>query len=325
MCSESGVVRTVLAFGEVLWDLLPDGPVLGGAPGNFAYRANSLGDRAFIVSRLGRDSLGDRAWDRLGELGLDRRFVQRHASRPTGTVSVFVDARGNPDFTIHTSVAYDAIEATEELLSFAPSADCLCFGTLIQRTPGSRETLHRLLEAIPSFDGDKGCLRLLDINLRKECFSPETVRFSLGHADVLKLNDHEAKELAAMLDLPMRSLPDLCDRFLEGWGLKCCVVTLGERGAYAAAAGGEKVHVPGHRVKVVDTCGSGDAFTAGFIHELLRHRPLADCCALGNALGALVASQAGGTAPVSREDLTRLGRGGEDRIADPALERHRTA
>lgn len=320
--------RTVLSFGEVLWDLLPDGAVLGGAPGNFAYRVNSLGDRALMVSRLGRDTLGDRAWDLLGELGMDRTFIQRDDHLPTGTVTITMDEDRNHDFVIHPDVAYDAIESTDGLLGAATEADCLCFGTLVQRGAKSRETLRRLLVATRPREGTTGCLKVLDINFRKDCYSPDVVRSSLGWADVLKLNDDEVVELSGMLGLPRTGIPEFCDRILgnEALGTKalhCCVVTLGSRGSFARAVEGPATYVPGYEVELVDSCGSGDAFTAGFVHLMLRDRPLEECCRLGNALGALVASQAGATVPISWDDVVQLGKSGRPRVKEPGLESFR--
>lgn len=288
-------MKTVLSFGEALWDLLPTGPVLGGAPCNLAYRVTCLGDRGLIATRLGRDDLGRRAFDRLASLGMDTGFVQWDDGRPTGTVDVRVGPDGSPDFTINPDTAYDRIEPTGELKALASRADALCFGTLAQRSEGNRRTLEGLLTAC-------GGLKFLDINLRKDCFSPETIEASLRHADVLKLNESEADHLGGLFDLPRASGEALARALMRKGSLACCVVTLGGQGA-AAFRGDERVIVPGAAVDVVDTCGSGDAFSAGFLHGYLRALPLAHCCRLGNALGALAATKAGATSPVSTAEL----------------------
>jgi len=305
--------KTVVAFGETLWDLLPAGPVLGGAPFNFAYRINSLGDRGLIVSRLGRDELGEGAWKRARELGMDTSYLQWDATHPTGTVEVTLDEENNPDFFIVPEVAYDNIELTRELVELASSADCLCFGTLIQRTPRARHTLKGLLHA------SKQGLKLLDINLRRDCHSRETIALSLQEADVLKLNDQEARRLAEMFALAAPDLPTLTTEMMERWALSHCVVTFGQRGAFAASARGDSVYVPGYRVNVVDTCGSGDAFAAGFLHRLLRGCTLVECCELGNALGAIVATQPGATAPIRAGEVTEFVEAERERVFEPAL------
>jgi fructokinase len=292
-------MKTVLAFGETLWDLLPSGPALGGAPANFAYRLHAFGDRALLVTRLGRDDLGLRAAQRLRELGLDLSLAQWDERRPTGTVPVTVDARGVPEFTIVPDVAYDAMEPAPELLAAAAGADAVYFGTLAQRSPVSRETLRRVLAAAPR------AVKFLDINLRQGCFTPETVGASLEAADVLKLNEGEAEFLARTFGLPPADPAATAEAILERWPLRCCVVTLGERGAVAVARG-RRAEVPGWKVRVVDTVGSGDAFSAGFLGAYLRGRPLEECLFRGNVLGALVAAQAGATQPLGPEDVRRF-------------------
>ncbi len=306
--------KTVLSFGETLWDLLPSGPALGGAPFNFAYRVNSLGDRSLIVTRLGRDDYGRKALDQITALGLDLGHVQHDEHRSTGTVQVSLDAQGNPTFLITPEVAYDFIEVTEAALELAAAADCFCFGTLAQRAPESRRTLHRLLDV-----AGQG-LKFLDINLRKDCHSPQTITESLKRANVLKMNLPEAHYLAELFEISLTALPDFCAEMIEEWSLSCCLVTLGEHGAFAASANAEKVYVPGLEIKVVDTCGSGDAFSAGFIHEYLRRKPLAACCRFGNLLGALAATRNGGTAPISPEDLDRFAAAQHRFIREPRLE-----
>jgi len=310
--------KTILAFGETLWDLLPAGAVLGGAPFNFAYRVDCLGETGWIVSRLGRDELGRRAWEQIVALGMETRFIQWDEARPTGTVPITLDENNNPDFVILPDVAYDYIEATEELLAAAAEADCVCFGTLVQRAPVSRRTLQQVLGACA--DG----LKILDINLRRDCYTTETITTSLERADVLKCNDDEARYLADLLGVTDAALSAFCEAMIDKWSLSHCVVTLGERGAFAASADGRKVYVPGYSVEVIDTCGAGDAFTAGFACRLLLGRSLAACCELGNALGAIVAGQKGATAPLSPEDVDRFLQEPPARIVDPALEPFRT-
>jgi len=307
--------KTVLAFGELLWDLLPSGPALGGAPFNFVYRAGSLGDRGLMVSRLGRDELGERAWRQLKSLGMDGRLIQWDDERPTGTVRVDLSDPNRPDFHIVPAVAYDHIEVGPALLEVAAAADCICYGTLIQRTPTARQTLESLLNA-----GGRAAPKLLDINLRKACYTRETIVGSLRAADILKLNDDEACELAGMFGVGAPDFPGFCEQMIEQWDLTHCVVTLGECGAYAASEHGEKVYVPGYQVELADTCGSGDAFTAGFIHRLLRGEPLAACCELGCALGALVASQKGATEPIPVARLEAFLAAGGERTVEPGLE-----
>jgi len=305
--------KTVLSFGETLWDLLPSGPALGGAPFNFAYRIHSLGDRCVVATRLGRDEYGRKALAQIASLGMDLTHLQEDGRHPSGTVKVTLDDRGNPVFSIVPQVAYDYIEVTDELLELAAATDCFCFGTLAQRAPTSRLSLYRLLEVAGM------SVKFLDINLRKDCFFKETITESLKKANILKMNLQEAHYLAELFEISLSSLTDFCAEMMEEWSLSCCLVTLGEHGALAASADGNNVYVPGYEIRVVDTCGSGDAFSAGFIHEYLRGESLADCCQLANALGTMVAMLRGATRPVSIEEVRHFLKAKRRRFHEPSL------
>jgi fructokinase len=292
--------KKILSFGEVLWDLLPSDTVLGGAPLNFAYRADSLGDVGLMVSRLGRDELGTQAFEKMVELGLDTTYMQWDKQYPTGTVQVSFDRQNNPDYVIIPHVAYDHIELTEALIEIAAQVDCLCFGTLAQRSGQSRRTLSQLIDA------SNRSLKLLDINLRKDCHRPQTIEFSLDKADILKLNEDEAHQLGRMLGIPYDGLTDICQAILERKSLGHCVVTLAAKGALAVSASGEAVYVPGYEIDLVDSLGSGDAFSAGFIHEILHGNSLREACEFGNVLGALVATQQAATVPITQEQIEQF-------------------
>jgi fructokinase len=289
--------KTIVAFGEVLWDILPSCVVLGGAPFNFTYRVSSLGDTGLMVSRLGRDELGREAFDKVVSLGLDTALLQWDEETPTGTVQVSFDARNNPDYVIIPDVAYDRIALTDALVGAATKADCLCFGTLVQRNVISRVTLAELLEEAV------GALKLLDVNLRKDCYDEHSVTFSLGEADALKLNEEEAHVLGAMLNLRHNTIAEFCEGVLDMWGLRFCLVTLGEKGAFGLSAAGEKAYARGYKVRPADSLGSGDAFSAGFVHKILRDASLEEAVEFGNALGAMVATQTGATAQIARGDI----------------------
>jgi fructokinase len=300
-----------VAFGEVLWDLLPSGRVLGGAPFNFVHRVASIGDRGLMISRIGDDDLGREALAAMGALGMDTRCIQRDARYPTGTVPVSLDAAGTPVFTIIPDVAYDHLEPDAGSKAAVADADCLCFGTLIQRSPVSARTLQDLLDRF------QGKLRLLDLNLRRDCWTPMSVRSSIEGADVLKLNDGEAETVASLYGLAGRPLRDFPAGLLEKTRLSLVVVTLGPLGAFAVTRSGEAVYEPSYEVEVVDTVGSGDAFTAGFAHGMLAGWPLARSVRYGNALGTCVAGQRGATGPVAPADAERVLRDDRRRPGDP--------
>ncbi len=289
--------KTIFAFGELLWDILPSCTVLGGAPFNFVYRVNSLGDTGLMVSRLGRDELGRKAFDQVVQLGLDTTYIQWDEQLPTGTVQVSFDKDNKPDYVIVPQVAYDHIELTDALIEAVSAADCLCFGTLAQRSQKSRNTIEHLLEK-----ADRS-IKFLDINLRKDCYSQETVRFSLQKADVLKLNEDEVHHIGLMLSISSQNIPEFCEQILDKCSLKYCVVTLGEKGAFAMSSSDEKVYVPGYKVELADSIGSGDAFSAGFVYKLLRGTSIEQAAQFGNVLGALVATKEGATAPVTLDGI----------------------
>jgi fructokinase len=287
------MTKTVLCFGEALWDLLPTGPQLGGAPLNLAYRLCCLGDRGLLATRLGRDEYGPLALLRMAELGMQTTHVQWDEQRPTGTVEVRVDARGSPEFKILPRVAYDEIEVTYDLLELAQRVDCICFGTLAQRSSTTALSLARLLGVAGETP------RFLDLNLRPDCYTWQTIERALQQATLLKLNADEVRGVAFGFDLAADPLPDFCTTLIQRCDLDCCVVTLGDQGAFATSRDGSQVYDPGYAVAVKDACGSGDAFSAGFLHHWLRGQSLAECCRLGNVLGALVSTQDGATQPLA--------------------------
>lgn len=308
------MTKTIFAFGELLWDILPSCTVLGGAPFNFVYRVNSLGDTGLMVSRLGQDELGRRAFDQVVQLGLDTTYIQWDEQLPTGTVQVNFDEDKKPDYVIVPHVAYDQIELTDTLEDAVSTADCLCFGTLSQRAVKSRKTIEQLLERADQ------SLRFLDINLRKDCHSLETISFSLQKADVLKLNEDEIHQLGLMLGISSRNIPEFCEKILDKWSLEYCVVTLGEKGAFAVSTSGEKVYVPGIKVKVADSIGSGDAFSAGFVNKLLCGTSIDQAARFGNVLGALVATKEGATCPITLDEINEFNNQDLERDIYPDLE-----
>jgi fructokinase len=291
------MAKTIISFGEILWDLLPNGPQLGGAPFNFAYRVTSLGHRGSIVSRLGDDALGHDAFQKMKALGMDPQFVQWDTQHPTGTVNIDLSDPNHPDYEIIPQVAYDYIEPQENLLQTASNADCICFGTLNQRNNTARQTLTELLHSAPNTP------KLLDINLRKDCYTQDTISFSLQQATMLKLNEGEAHYLNELFSLGAGSYDSATQSILKTWNISLCIITLGEKGAFAMNSDGESTYEPGYKVPLVDPCGSGDAFAAGFMIHYLLGDDLTTCCRFGNALGAIVATQPGATTQVTPQEL----------------------
>ncbi|MBN2090725.1 hypothetical protein JW964_14025 [candidate division KSB1 bacterium] len=307
--------KIILSYGEILWDLLPTATVLGGAPFNFAYRINSLGNDGLFVSRLGSDELGKKAYQEMIALGISPALLQWDDQFPTGTVQVRFDENHNPDYVIIPSVAYDQIEMNAQLTQVAISADCICFGTLIQRCEKSRATLEQVLQHA------NHSLKFLDINLRKLCYTKASILTSLEAADILKLNEAEARDLAEILDFPNVTLTDFCQKIIDQWNLKYCLITLADYGVFAASADGVQIYVPGHKIQLVDSLGAGDAFSAGFIHKILRGTILAEACGFGNILGALAASKLGATATISQTEIDNFMNYQTGRNIKPEFER----
>jgi fructokinase len=284
----------LVGLGELLWDLLPQGRQMGGAPANFAYHAAAWGEEGVVVSCVGADPLGRELQERLADLGLETRHVAVDGRHPTGTVTVKLDARGAPDFTIHAPVAWDFIPWSAELGELAGRADCVCFGSLAQRAEGSRTTIRRFLEATRP-----DCLRVFDINLRQAYYSLEVVEESLRRSHVLKLNDSELPTVAALFDLA-GNVRDVVGALQRQFGLRLVVLTRGEHGSLLFQGGRAWEH-PGTRVTVVDSVGAGDAFTAAVAVGLLRGADLGRIQERANRIAAYVCTQAGATPPMPGE------------------------
>jgi len=278
---------TVVGLGEILWDLLPSGRRLGGAPANFAYCSHVLGDRAVVASRVGADEPGRAIRKALGAAGITDQFLQSDASMPTGTVEVEIDPAGQPKFRIIDPVAWDSFDWTPEWQRLAESADAVCFGSLAQRSGKSRSAIRKFLDAMPP-----GALRVFDVNLRQQFYSPEVVRESLARATVLKLNHEEVAAVRALLGIEEGTENGLCRVLLERFPLELVAITRGRQGSLLCGRNGSDEH-EGFRVRVEDTIGAGDAFTAGLVHGMFRRRPLPELNDLANRLGAWVASHSG--------------------------------
>jgi len=278
----------IVAVGEVLWDLLPDGKQLGGAPANFTYHCLSLGADARLVTRVGADDLGREVLEKFRILGLPTETVQVDPAAPTGTVAVSLDAGGQPRFTIHENVAWDRIEADGVALDAVAKADAVCFGSLAQRGESVRRTVRSLVSA-----ARPGALRIFDVNLRPPFVDRDVIADSLALANVFKLNDHELSELTAMFGLPngeRESMAELARRF----ELSTVALTRGSGGSLLMSGGLWSDH-PGRPVEVSDTIGAGDAFTAALTIGLLAGRPLDEINRHANEVAAFVCSQPGGT------------------------------
>ena len=289
--------KKIAAFGEILWDILPNGKVLGGAPTNFIYRINSFGDNGTLLSKVGDDQAGKEARQMLKILGVSDENIQTDYEFPTGSVKVQIDDFGNADFQIITDVAYDHIEINTEMIEAFSEADCVCFGTLVQRYGISKNTLRELIHESPNV------VKFLDINLRKKCYTATSIEDSLNMANILKTNDEELRITKTLLGLEAENLPELARETLTKFKLNILLCTLGENGAFCITPDNGFYYDPGYQIILGDTVGSGDALSAGFVHCYMNGQTIEDSLRFGNAAGAMVATTTGATAPISKEEI----------------------
>lgn len=298
--------RLILGLGELLWDLLPEGPRLGGAPANFTVMAGRLGNHAAILSRIGRDELGRDAVAVLDPLPADTTDLQIDPTHETGRVTVALKD-GQPEYIIHAPAAWDFLELSDEWVQLAERADAICFGSLAQRSLESRQTIQTLVAQTPT-----KCVRVFDVNLRAPFYSSEVIQESLELATVMKMNDAEAPLVLRLLGLPEQSdrpssmLRAGAERLLAEFPtLQMVAVTRGAHGSILVRRDGFHEH-PGVATTVADTIGAGDAFTAAMTHYLVRGANLALLNEAGNRWGAWVASQPGAMPPLSEEMRGRI-------------------
>ncbi len=250
----------ILGIGELVWDMLPAGKQLGGAPVNFAFWCNRLGAEGYPVTAIGKDSLGDEVVAWLENTGLDLRHIQRNG-HPTGVVNVTLSEGGIPAYDIVENVAWDAIEADENTLELARTADAICWGALAQRSGKTRRSVKAVLDAAP-----ESCLKVFDINIRQNWYTREVIESSLNKADVLKLNEDELPLIAEMFGLPQETaVADI----IRNFSLKYIIYTAGADHSEIHGAEGLLSSIKTPSVEVADTVGAGDSFTAAFITSLL--------------------------------------------------------
>ena len=277
----------VVGLGEILWDMLPDGRQLGGAPANFAYHAQVLGANATIVSCVGDDDLGRDIRDRLQEFGLDTAHVFMDQPHPTVPVSVKLDPQGKPDYVIHENVAWDFIPWDVSLEELAARTGAVCFGSLCQRSPVSRRTVMRFLEATRP-----DCMRICDVNLRQSYYSPGVLHEMLSHSTILKLNDQELPVLAELMNVCGDGegvLRDLQKRY----DLSLIVLTMGADGSRLFSPDRVFCHRLREPVAIADTVGAGDAFTAAVAVGLMAGWELDQIGEAANRLAVYVCTQQG--------------------------------
>ena len=276
---------TIVARGEVLWDMLPGGKKIGGAPLNFACHATQLGCKGVMVSSIGKDALGDELLEGIAPIGVELSFVQR-SDRPTSKVDVVVDSQGTPQYIINEGVAWDHILFTPEMDTLAQKADAVCWGSLAARSETSRTTIIRFVESTR-----EDCLKVFDINIRQHYYDKEFINWGLTQANVLKLNDDELPLLQGYNSL-MGDPIEQCRELLERFGLRYVVYTCGSKESVVVGAEDiSRIDTP--KVEVVDTVGAGDSFTAAFVSGLIRGDSIAETHRHAVDIAAYVCTQAG--------------------------------
>lgn len=289
--------KIIVGLGEVLYDVLPQGAKLGGAPANFAYHASQFGYEAVAVSAVGNDALGDQALKTFDENGL--KYIIPRVPYPTGTVNVKLDAEGVPTYTFTPNVAWDHIPFTPEMQEVAENACAVCFGSLAQRSEESRESIMKFLESTP-----KDCLKIFDINLRGTFYDKETIQNGLRHCDILKINDEELIIVGRLFGYPGLDIEEKCRLIMRRYNLKMVVLTCGTNGSYVFAPNDFKSFRETPKVEVADTVGAGDSFTGSFTASILSGKSIEEAHALAVKVSAFVCTQKGAM-PKLPEELTK--------------------
>lgn len=286
----------IVGLGEILWDVLPQGRQLGGAPFNFAYHSHQLGHSAVIVSRVGNDELGRDLRAAVRQAGLSDYYLQADDSHPTGTVTVTLDGKGQPTFVITPHVAYDYLAWGDDLAEVASRARAICFGTLIQREASAQAAVQQMLRQASQ------ALVIYDVNLRQRYYERATIEVSLFASRWVKLNEEELAVLQDLLHLEGTSHAKVLQSLRERYNLELAALTRGAHGSLVQTAT-EEVDLPGIPVSVVDTIGAGDAFTAGLLAGFLEGKSLSEAARLANRFAARVAASAGGTPRIDRNEI----------------------
>lgn len=276
----------IFGIGEIVWDCLPAGRKLGGAPVNFAYYAGKLGAESYAVSAVGQDPLGDETLECCSGFGLDTRYIVRNAL-PTSRVLVTLDQEGIPKYEILQGVAWDALEASEEVLGVLSKADAVCWGSLAGRSDASFNAISDMIAAAPEH-----CMKVFDINLRQHYYSADKIAASLDEATALKLNEDELPVLVDLFGLP-QDAPEALREIALRWHLDYAIYTCGAAFSEIHGAGGLISHIDTPKVKVADTVGAGDSFTAAFITSILKGTDVREAHEAAVALAAKVCASHG--------------------------------
>lgn len=279
--------KIVVGMGEALWDVLPEGKKIGGAPANFAYHVSQFGLPSCVVSAIGDDALGKEIIENFTSKGLDQLIAE--VPYPTGTVQVEIDQTGIPLYDIKENVAWDNIPYTEHLDALAKRTKAVCFGSLAQRNVVSRNTINHFLDTMPK---DDDSLIVFDVNLRQGFYNKEILCKSMQKCNILKINDEELITVSRMFGYPGIDLQDKCWILLGKYNLKMLILTCGINGSYVFTPGNVSFQ-PTPKVEVADTVGAGDSFTAAFIASILKGKSVTEAHTIAVKTSAYVCTQKG--------------------------------
>lgn len=283
----------VVGLGEAVWDIFETDRKPGGATANVAYQAAQLGARGVVASRVGTDELGQELTRYLVQKGLDISWLQLDSQHETGKVTVDATDPGHPTYVIHQNVAWDYLTPTAEFLELADQASAVCFGTLAQRSPVSRDAVQQFISRTRG-------LVVFDVNLRQKFYDRESLDLSFRRATIVKLNLDEVAPVAAELGIAGVSAEAFSGQLLSHYPIETLIITRAEHGCYVTSRG-EEVDLPGEEVTLVDAVGAGDAFTAAFLMLTLEGQPLELKARFANRVGALVVGHAGAMPPMAEQ------------------------
>ena len=289
--------RYIVGLGEALWDVLPEGKKLGGAPANFAYHAGQFGLDTIAISALGEDDLAEETIEALKEHNLS--YLMPRVPYPTGTVQVTLAEGGIPTYEIKEGVAWDNIPYTDEMAEIAKNARAVCFGSLAQRNGVSRENIRKFLAETPA-----DCLKICDINLRQQFYSKEILEDSFKLCNILKINDEELVVVNRMFGYDGLDMRQTCEKMVQDYGLKMLVLTCGTNGSYVFTDDGLTSFQDTPKVEVADTVGAGDSFTGSFCACILNGKPVQEAHKTAVAVSAFVCTQ-NGAMPIVPNELKK--------------------
>lgn len=289
--------KYVVGLGEALWDVLPEGKKLGGAPANFAFHAGQFGLNSIAVSALGEDNLAEETIQQLEEKNL--QYCMPRVPYPTGTVQVTLDNEGIPTYDIKENVAWDNIPFNDDVKAIAENTRAVCWGSLAQRNVVSRESIYKFLDATPM-----DCMKIFDINLRQNFYTKEVICESMKRCNILKINDEELVLIGRMFGYPGLDIENKCWLILGKYNLDMLVLTCGTNGSYVFTPGSMS-YQPTPKVEVADTVGAGDSFTGTFCASILAGKPVTEAHKLAVSVSAYVCTQ-NGAMPILPEEVKEM-------------------